>query len=113
MESLLQDVRFALRSFRRAPAVALVSVLLLAVGIGLTTAVFSVVEGVVLRSLPFREPEQLVAIGQTPIEFRTENRRGATSSLLALETARSARSFSGVTAMVGTQPVLTELGDAR
>src|SRR3954471_14920263 len=111
MESLLQDVRFALRSFRRAPAVALVSVLLLAVGIGLTTAVFSVVEGVVLRSLPFREPDRLVAIGQVPVKYRQAGRFGAPSSAAAVSLLSRSRQLDGITAMASSQSILTGLGD--
>jgi putative ABC transport system permease protein len=113
MDRLTNDIRFAFRSFRRAPAVALVAISLLAVGIGLTTAVFSVVEGLVLRSLPFREPERLVAIGQVPVKSRLVGRAGATSSARAVEIARQSPLFEGVTAFLGRPRVLSGLGDVR
>jgi predicted permease len=60
MTSIAQDVRFAWRGLRRHPAMAAVTVLVLALGIGANTAVFSVVDALVLRPLRFPEPEELV-----------------------------------------------------
>jgi putative ABC transport system permease protein len=64
METLLSLFRRALFSLRRAPSFTLLSVLTLAVGIGATTAVFSVVDGVLLRPLPYPESDRLVSIFQ-------------------------------------------------
>jgi putative ABC transport system permease protein len=58
-----QDVRYGARTLRRAPAFALVAIATLAIGIGGTTAAFSVLYAVLLRPLPYAEPDRLVAIG--------------------------------------------------
>jgi putative ABC transport system permease protein len=63
VEPLLRDVRYALRQLWRSPGFTLTAVITLAFGIGVTTAIFSIVEGVLLRPLPFPEPDRLVTLG--------------------------------------------------
>ena len=61
-ESFAQDLRYALRTLRRAPAFALVAVLVLAIGIGATTAMFSLVDAMLVRGLPYPDADRLVVL---------------------------------------------------
>jgi len=63
MHALAHDLRFAFRQLRKAPGLSLTVVVTLALGIGATTAIFSLVEGILLRPLPFSNPDRLVLVG--------------------------------------------------
>src|SRR5579864_1909367 len=62
---MMKSLQFTLRLLRKSPGFTTLAVLMLALGIGATTAIFSIVEGVLLRPLPFPDSHQLVALGDT------------------------------------------------
>ena len=73
LESLLQDILYGLRAMLRSPGITLVALLSLALGIGANTAIFSLMDAVMLRSLPVKDPQQLVLLGKGDASGITEN----------------------------------------
>jgi hypothetical protein len=72
LDTIIQDIRFGLRTLRKRPLFTLIAVGTLGLGIGGTTAIFSVVNGVLLRPHPYEEPGELVSVWQTYPEWRDE-----------------------------------------
>src|ERR1044072_5505903 len=80
-EALLQDVRFGLRTLRRSGGYTIAAVGVLALGIGANTAAFSVIHGVLLAPLPFRDGGQLMLVRQSAPEAQLVNAGGALPEL--------------------------------
>ena len=110
VEELRQDVRVALRMLLRSPAFTMVAVLTLAVGIGANTAIFGVMRSVLLRPLPYAEPEQLVQIWTDHRALgRAEPEWLAPPDFIDLRDGN--RTFSSMAAYQGWGPDLTGTGD--
>jgi predicted permease len=130
MFTFAKNIRLATRQLTKAPGFAIAVVLMLALGIGATTAIFSLVEGILLRPLPFRDPERLVVLGDhlangrgtgvTPREIRIygnattafESLGGYTGKDFELsggttpEEVNGARFSAGVFPTLGVEPAL-------
>jgi predicted permease len=111
LDAIRQDLVQAVRRLRRSPGFALIAVATLAVGIGSTTAIFSVVDGVLLRPLAYREPDRLVALFAH--ETSRGNKRAPTSPADFLEWKEASRTLQALTAAQPWSPVLTGRGDAE
>jgi predicted permease len=94
MSTIIDDLRFSLRLLVRNPGFALISVVALAVGIGANTAIFSVVNGVLLQPLPYSEPARLVMVYESTQQFQ----HGAVAYLNFLDWRRENRSFADIAA---------------
>jgi predicted permease len=101
-----QDVSFAIRTLRRSPSYTAVAVLTLAIGIGANTALFSVVNGVLLRPLPYHAPQQLMSILS-----KAANGPMSVSVPDFMDWRAQSRNFSGLTAAYTSQTVLTGSGE--
>src|SRR6266446_4657454 len=103
MASLTQDLRFAFRILRRSPAFTAVAILSLGLGIGANTAIFTVVDALLLRNLPVKQPKQLVIFGEGKSSGITDGFPNGKSDLFSQPFFQMARApnhvFSDVAAM--------------
>jgi predicted permease len=109
LETFFQDARYGLRTMGKSLGFTLTAVLTLTLGIGANTAIFSVVNGVLLNPLPFPEPEQLVALHESKVNFQ----RGSISYLNFRDWQQYNRSFSAMAISRGYAFSLTGLGEAE
>src|ERR1044071_4732708 len=105
LDNLWQDVRFGVRMLAKNPGFAAVAVLTLGLGIGANTAIFSVVNAVLLRPLPFEHPERVVQV------LRNDTRRGRVTRSFSFPNFTDYRAqtgtFEALTAFTDTQAALT------
>lgn len=103
MEELINDIRFAARLVRISPGFTVAAVLMLALGIGGTTAIFSFVDAVLLKPLPFRHAERILNVWEKP----PGSERNGISTLNFLDWQKQNTVFSAMAAQTWTSAVLT------
>src|SRR5271165_5793581 len=108
LESLLQDLRFGLRMLRKSPGFTAVAVLTLALGIGANSAIFSVVDAILLRPLPYPQPEQLVRIWESSGKY--DSSRNVMNALNFMDWRDHSQSFESMAAISGLMTNLSSHG---
>lgn len=109
METLLQDIRYGIRLIAKSPGFAAIAILTLALGIGANTAVFSVVNGVLLNPLPYAQPDRLVAVYSKNKAFD----HSSISYPNFLDWVRDQHSFSALAAYRGDDYNLIGMGEPQ
>ena len=97
MQNLLKDIRYAIRGLIRKPGLAITAVMALGLGIGLTTAMFSIVNGIILKGLPVEQPEEIMAINRINPSEGQNRLAGRYHDYLDL--AERQTTFEGIAAM--------------
>ena len=109
IRSLLQDVRYGFRAFVRTPVYAAVAIITLALGIGATTAIFSVIHPILIDALPYPDPSKLVAVSDVGANYsRVDVTFGSFREILA-----RSRSFDALAVMKPWQPTIVGSGQAE
>jgi len=106
---LLQDLRQSVRGLWHSKAFTLVAVLCLGLGIGLNTTIFSIVDGVLLKPFPYKDPDQIIVLNST--NQRAGVGRGGLSYLDLRDIAEGAQSFVTVAATEGRSMTLADGGE--
>ena len=100
MDALLADLRYGLRLFRKSPVFTAVAIGTLALGIGANTVIFSVVDAVVIRALPFEDPDRVVVIWEDA--SRAGSPRNTPSPGNYFDWRRMTRTFADIAATRGS-----------
>ena len=111
LEGFLRDMRFGFRTLRKTPAFTTIAVLTLAFGIGAMTAMFSIVNGVLLRPLPYRDASRLYVIREIIPELSQQFPTFPVNRPQAYEWRDRVKSFERLAVLWGTQVVLTGRGE--
>ena len=106
--SVVRDLFYGIRLFRRNPAFYLLGVLIISLGIGATTAIFSLIDGVLLHPLPYRDPARLAVIW-SDFSRQGGNSRALTAPALFFDWRERSRSFESMAAFIYTNPTFTAL----
>ena len=109
MNTLLQDIRYGIRTLAKTPGFTAIAILTLALGIGANSALFSVVNGVLLNPLPYPEPDKLISVYANTSSFG----HSSITYLNFLDWQKNNRSFSEIAARRGESPVLTGVGEGE
>ena len=111
MGTLMKDVIYAIRIFRRAPGFTAATVITLTLGIGASTAMFSVVHGVLLSPLPFDDPEELVTVWRATPDRGNRQIMSQPDLRSIQQEARSFEALAGING--GMNFTLTGMGEAE
>jgi len=109
MQTLLHDLRFACRMLARRPGFTIVAVLALALGIGANTAVFSIIRGVLLRPLPYADPDRLMTLWES--NFKANAPREPASPPNFQDWSQQGQAFEGMAARSGVSAALSGEGE--
>src|SRR5260370_3345901 len=113
MLSILHDFRFALRTFRKSPAFAIVAVLSLALGIGANTAIFTLIAQLILRRLPVQDPDRLVILTGAGRHYGSDMGRNPLSYPMFQDIRDRNQVFSGVMARYRVNPSVDAGGETE
>jgi predicted permease len=108
LQDFLQDFRYAIRTLRKSPGFTAVAILTLALGIGANSAIFSVVDAILLRPLPYPEPDRLVRIWESSVKF--DSSRNVVNPFNFLDWRDRSQSFESMAAISGLMTNLSSLG---
>src|SRR5262245_29388043 len=109
LHELAQDVRYSVRGLLKSPGFAAVAILTLALGIGANSAIFSFVDGVLLKPLPYPEPERIVLVWEKP----PDGGINVVSAMNFLDWRSQSSVFTSVAASTGRSTTLTGRGDPQ
>jgi putative ABC transport system permease protein len=112
MDQLIRNCKIAIRTLLRQRTFALVTIVTLALGVGATTAIFSVVYGILLKPLPYIESDRLLAIGQTAKSAPAEPVDGSTSHVNFQDWKRQATTIESMALYGGGRAVISHQGEA-